>query len=112
MDWLYAAWLVLAAVITFNLSAAGAAALLYGWRSRLRRGSRTFLASAVTGFLPASSFMAIGLYDSGDRLNQDAAVYASIFVMSFAIAAIVSLPGAIIVSRKLEAPGDDFRAFE
>jgi hypothetical protein len=32
--------------------------------------------------------------------------------MCFAVATLVSVPGAIFVASKLEAPGDDFRAFE
>lgn len=112
MQWVLFAVIVLAAVVSFNLCAAGVAAVLHAWRSKMRRGGRTVLASAVAGFLPASSIMAIGILGSPENITQDAAVYAAIFGICFAVATLVSLPGAIIVARKLEAPGNDHRAFE
>lgn len=107
------AWLALVSIIGLNGFAAGVVAILHAWRSGLRRGGRMLAASAFAGLLSGSSFVGIvflGTLDDGT--TESIWLLAAVFGFFFAVAMIVSVPGALLVTRKLEAPGDDYRAFE
>ena len=106
------AWVGLASIVGLNGFAAGVAAVLYAWRSGLRRGGRTFLASVLAGFLSASSFIGLGLLGSPELATEEPWILVGVFGGLFAVATVISGPGALLVARKLEKPGDDFRAFE
>src|SRR5687767_11061765 len=111
MEWIIGIWMIVISVVGVNLCAAGIAAILHAWRSKFRRGGRVVAAAAVAGFLPSSSLLAVGLAESAwSGPSEEPFVMAIAFGVVMAIAAIVALPGALIVARKLEAPGDDFRA--
>jgi hypothetical protein len=110
--WLLGIWLALATIVGLNGVAGGVAAFLHTSRSKLSRGGRTFFASAIAGFLPASSIAAIAVLGSAEGATEDPRALLFIFGMGFAVATLVSVPGAIFVANRLEAPGDDFRAFE
>jgi hypothetical protein len=64
MDWFIGIWVIIISVVGINLCAAGTAAILHAWRSKIRRGGRIMAAAAVAGFLPSSSFLAYGLAQS------------------------------------------------
>jgi hypothetical protein len=104
------AWIGIVILVGLNGFAAGAAAILHLWRSRLARGTRSMLAAALAGALPASFLIVIPMADSG--MGEPFAVFLLAFAVVLAGATAVSLPGAIIVSKKLEKPGEEFRAFE
>lgn len=113
MEWVIGIWAILVSVIGFNLSAAGMVAILHAWGSKMRRGGRIMMAALVAGLLPASALIAVGLADTvWSSSPEEPFVMALAFGMVLAVATVVSLPGALIVARKLEAPGDDYRAFE
>ena len=105
-------WFAIVSIIGLNGFAAGLAAILYLWRRSLRRGSRATIAAAVSGFLPATIFIPMALTDREFVAGDGIMIAAVGFTTFWAVAMAVSLPGALIVARKLEAPGDDFRAFE
>jgi hypothetical protein len=110
--WLVGIWLLFVAVVALNGVAGTAAAMQHALRSKQSRGGRTFLASAIAGFLAASSIVAIAILGTAEGEPQAPMVLVAVFGMCFAVATLVSVPGAIVVANKLEAPGDDFRAFE
>ena len=110
--WLVGIWLVLVTIVGLNGIAGGVAAFLHASRSKRSRGGRTFLASAVAGFLPASSIVAIVIVGATEDTTETPMVLVAIFGMCFAVATLVSVPGAIVVANKLESPGEDYRAFE
>jgi hypothetical protein len=114
MEWLIAVWAIAMVVIAFNLCAAGVAAILHAWRSKIRRPARVAAAAATTGVLPASTLIVVGLVEVGWPTSsvEDPFVAALAFALVMGLTMLASLPGAFIVARKLEAPGDDFRAFE
>lgn len=108
-EWIVVGWVIVVTIVGLNGFAAGVAAILHARRSKLRRGSRTVLAAAIAATLPASFFVVVPLaegwrsWDSGWLLALAAVL---------GLGAAVSLPGASIITRKLEAPGDEYRAFE
>jgi len=114
MEWIIGVWAIAMVIIGFNLCAAGVAAILHAWRSKMRRPARVVAAAAVTGVLPASTLIVAGLVEVGWRTSssEEPFVAALVFTLVMGLTMLASLPGAIIVSRKLEAPGDDFRVFE
>lgn len=113
MEWIIIIWLIVFSILVFNLCAAGVVAILHAWRSKMRRGGRIVTAAALAGFLPSSTFLAGGLVESlTSSSSEEPFVMALAFGMIMLIATVVSLPGALIVARKLDTPGDDFRTFE
>ncbi len=86
MEWVVVIWVVLATIVGLNGLAAGVAAMLHAWRSPLKRGGRTFWASAVAGFLPASSLVAVAILGSTENTTEGPMVLVSIFGMCFAVA--------------------------
>jgi hypothetical protein len=58
--------------------------------------------------------LVVGLIQSGlpDSSPEEPLYVALAVALIMAVTMIVSLPGALIVCRKLDAPGDDFRTFE
>jgi hypothetical protein len=106
-----AIWVSFVLIVILNGCAAGVVAILHAWRSSMRRGGRVIVAVAVTASLPAIMFVPAFI---GDSLNPAEEPVVMVIAMSaiFVVAFVTSLPGAVIVARKLEAPGDEFRAFE
>lgn len=100
-------WLGFVSLIGLNGFAAGVVAILHAWRRKMRRGGRILLASAAAGSLPTSVIFVIMMTES-----EELVVVALGLVMVLAVSGVLSLPGAMIVARKLERPGDQFRAFE
>jgi len=110
--WIILTWLGIVTTIGLNGFAAGLAAILSLWRPTTRRVGRTLLASAFSGFLPASIFFPMALTQREFIGGEGPIVAAVAFAVVFVIAAVASLPGAIFMTRKLEKPGNEFRAFE
>jgi len=105
-------WVIVVLVILLNGCAAGVVAILHVRGSKMRRGSRVATATAVTGFLPASMFIPFAISDVALTGSEEPLVIAIALVMSFGLAMVLSLPGALVMSRKLEAPGEEYRTFE
>jgi hypothetical protein len=104
-------WAIFVSIVGLNGFAAGIVTVLYLWRRQQRRGTRVLAAVMLTALLPAS------LMAPGMLMSASAGATAPVGMLVgtaflFAAAMVVSLPGALIVARKLEAPGDEFRAFE
>ena len=108
-DTIILVWVIAVTVLALNGFAAGVAALFYA-RKSMRGGSRNLLAAALAGLLPASLVIVVPLAQAG--AGEEPYIWLLAFAILFAVSTGVSLPGAIIVSRKLEKPGDEFRAFE
>lgn len=104
-------WTILVSIVGLNGFAAGMAAVLHVWRPQQRRRDRALKAAAITGFLPASLLAPamIGGFSAGSEALTGLIIgFAAIYLIS----SVVSLPGATIVARSLERPGDAYRAFE
>jgi len=100
-------------MLGLNGFAAGMVASLSIWRRRMRRSARIVSASALAGLLPASIFVIAGASELfGTSASEESAVWAFVVGLVLIVAAAVSLPGAIIVGRKLDRPGDEYRTFE
>ena len=113
MEWVVGIWAIVVGIAILNLCAAGVAAVMHAWRSKMRRGGRIVTAAAVTGFLPASTLLAAGIAETAwSSTAEEPLVMGLAFAMLLTIGMVVSLPGALLVARKLEAPGDDYRSFE
>jgi hypothetical protein len=106
------AWLGIVGVIGLNGFAAGVAAALHLWQSRMRRAPRILLAAGVTGMLPASLILAMGLTDRSFLMGEGPLVMLAAFAMLFGPGAVLALPGAVVITRKLAQPNVDYRAFE
>ena len=105
-------WFAIASIIGLNGFAAGLAAILHLWRRTMRRGARATMSAAVSGLLPASIFIPMAFTDREFVGGEGQIIAAVGFATFWAVATAVSLPGSLIISRKLEAPGEEFRAFE
>ena len=112
MEWAVLIWILVSAAAGLNLSAAGVAAILHAWRVNMRRGGRMFAAAVIAALVPTSGFVAIALSESATATSEDPFIVAIVFLAIQAVCTLVSLPGAAVVARKLEHPGDDFRVFE
>jgi hypothetical protein len=110
-DALLAIWVTLVSIVILNGCAAGVAAMIHARRSPMRRGGRLMLAVGVTALLPTSMFIPAFI---GDSLANTEEPYVMAFAVAaiFVVALVTSIPGALIMARKLEQPGDEFRAFE
>jgi hypothetical protein len=108
-EWVIGIWAFVVAIVGLNLCAAGMAAILHAWRSQMRRGGRAVLASALSAILPSSFLVVVPLTEGWGEWESG---WILAIAMALALGTVVSLPGSLFVARKLEAPGDDFRAFE
>jgi hypothetical protein len=106
------AWLGIVGVIGLNGFAAGVAAVLHLWQSRMRRAPRIVLAAGVTGLLPASLILVMGLTDRTFLMGEGPFVMLVVFAILFGPGAVLALPGAVVITRKLAQPNVDYRAFE
>jgi hypothetical protein len=104
------AWVGIVIVVGLNGFAAGAAAVLHLWRGRMAHGARSMLAAALAGALPASFMIVVPMAESG--MGGQFTIFLLAFAVIFAGATAISLPGAIIISKKLAKPGEEYRAFE
>jgi hypothetical protein len=67
----------------------------------------------VAGFIPTSIIVAIGVSEEiAGGSAEEPMIVALACVMIQLIATVVSVPGALIVGRKLDGPGDAYRTFE
>ena len=110
MEAFTAIWTILIAIIGLNGFAAGVAAVLHSRRAKQRRRARIVTAAAVTGLLPACVMIPPVLAQMSIGAEAPIALLGTgaVFLVTMA----VSLPGAAVVARRLEAPGEDYRAFE
>ena len=109
-EWIIFGWVIFVVVLALNLTSAGVAALLHCWRGKSGRGSRIVLAGLVAGSLPASFLIVVPLAQGGD--GTEPVYWILALGLVFAVAVGLSLPGAIVVTRRLARPGEDYRAFE
>lgn len=109
-EWVIVGWVAFVILLMLNGTSAGVAALLHCWLGRFGSGARILFAAFAAGALPASFFIVVPLVD-GDLRSQP--VYMALaLVMVLAVGAGLALPAAIVVTRKLAKPGEDYRAFE
>ena len=106
-----AIWVIVVFIVMLNGCAAGVVGMLHAWRSKMGRGMRTLTAVVLTALLPSSMFIPSGFMDA-TMGTEGPLILGLAFGMVFALTLIVSLPGALIVARKLEQPGEEYRAFE
>jgi hypothetical protein len=111
-DTVLAIWVIVVWIFVLNCCAAGVGAMLHIWRRKIRRGGRIVAAAAIAGLLNIGMFVPVAFTDptwaGPDGPLFLGVVFLGVLVLTFVIA----LPGAMVVARKLEAPGDDYRAFE
>ncbi|KRA83109.1 hypothetical protein [Altererythrobacter sp. Root672] len=111
MQIIYSVWIILVVAVGLNGFAAGVAAALSVWGPAWKRPSRILVAAASAGFLPFGVLIPATFLELSSGMKESTYLALGFGVM-FVIATVVSLPGAIVVSRKLERPSDDFLAFE
>jgi hypothetical protein len=105
-----ALWSLLVTLAMMNLCAAGIAAIVYAWSRRIGHGGRVAIGALVTGSIPVVAFLPIY---AGDFLRTpDPEWRFAAMPVLLIILAVFSAPCAWLVSRKLDAPRDEFRAFE
>jgi hypothetical protein len=109
-EWIILGWVMLVTVLMLNGTSAGVAALLHCWPGRFGRGGRILLAALAAGALPASFLIVVPLA-SAEALGQPSSLMLGMALV-FAVGAGLALPGAIVVTRKLAKPGEEYRAFE
>ena len=102
-------WMLIVTLVGLNGFAAGVAAVLHIWRRGMRRRTRVLLASVAGGLLPVSPLLAFAF---GGEVTGEPRVLVIVAGVFSAAAVVASLPGAVIVARRLEGPGDAVRAFE
>ena len=105
-------WAGLVFALILNGCAAGVVAMLHAWRSSMGRGGKAVAAGFATGVGTGAMFMTFAIDDLTTSDTEGPLVVGLALAVFVAIATVVSLPGALIVARKLDRPGEDFRAFE
>jgi hypothetical protein len=111
MEPFIAIWTILVSIIGLNGFAGGVAAVLHTRRDKKRRRTRILTAAAMAGLLPACVMILPMLEAVSIGAEAPIALVigvGGVFLMTMA----VSLPGAIVVARRLEAPGEEYQAFE
>ena len=108
-DFIALGWMLIVTLVGLNGFAAGVVAVLHIWRRETRRRTRILLASVAGGLLPMSPLLAFAFGGEVTGVPLVLVIVAGVFS---AMAAAASLPGAVIVARRLEGPGDAVRAFE
>ena len=104
-------WAILVSIIGLNGFAAGVVAVLHLWRPEQSRGGKVLFAVVFSGLLPTSLMIPSFLFAASVGTIAPVGMMIGAVVM-FVLALVISLPGALIVARKLDAPGDHYRAFE
>ena len=107
--WIAFVWVLLVLLVGLNGFAAGVVAVLHIWSSATPRRTRIVSAGAATALLTASPLLALAL---GGEVTGEPLVLVVLVGLFSVLAAAASLPGALIVARKLEGPVDVVRAFE
>ena len=105
-----AIWAIALFVIILNGCAAGIAAFLHV-RRKMGRGGKVVGAIFGSGLLTAGIFIPAMISDFTMQA-EGALIIVLALLAIFVVAAFVSLPGALVITRRLEAPGDEYRAFE
>ena len=111
-DALILTWFGVVSLIGLNGFAAGTAAMMSSASRRISRWGRIVFSVLMAGMLPASAVILVLLvpaeFGLGEELRNPLPVFGTLLV----IGAAVSLPGAWLITRKLEKPGEEFHAFE
>jgi len=111
MSALIGIWAIAVFVVVLNGFSAGLTAFFHLWRSKQARRSRALTAAAITGLIPLVVAAPAVLTQTS---NGTVSVVG--FIVGFGVLSVltmaVSLPGAVIIARKLDGPGDAYRAFE
>ena len=103
------AWMAFGALLVCNLIAAGCAALFHIWRGDSTPGVRMLAGAAMGGFIPAVLLGGLVMIGAGTPANINAwIVMAPVFLFGL----VASLPGAILVTKKLNRPPDYRSHFE
>jgi len=105
-------WVIVIWILVLNCCAAGVAAVFHIWYATMRRRVRNVAAAAVAALLNGAMFVPVTLTEPMAADSEEPLVLGAVFLAVLAITFLVTLPGAMVVSSKLAAPGDDFRAFE
>ena len=107
MQALIGLWTLVLFIVLLNGFSAGVVAGLHVWRRR----QRILAAAAVAGLVPAAIAVPSRLIDISVGTQAPFALVVSIAVMSLVTMA-ASLPGAMIIARKLDGPGNAHMVFE
>ena len=103
------AWIAAFGVFIVNLIAAGCAALFHIWSGDSTPGVRMLAGAAMGGFIPAVLLGGLVMIGAGTLANINAwIVMAPVFLFGL----VASLPGAILVTKKLNRPPDYRSHFE
>lgn len=105
-------WSLVFWLVGINGFSAGAAAALHIWKGKVRLRTRVLLACGIAGLLPSSLLVMIAAVEDAGGSLEAGMGFTIAFVGSLLVTGLVSLPGALIVSRKLAGPGDAWRSFE
>jgi hypothetical protein len=104
-------WAIVVGVVGLNGFAAGTVAVVHLWKRQQSRGGKVLIAAISSALLP-TSLIVPGMLLSASVGGTAPAYVVLGAIMMFAMSLVASLPGAIVVARKLEKPGDEYRAFE
>ena len=104
-------WFGVVTFLALNGFAAGVAAAFYAWRRAISRWGRIFYSAGMAGLLPAS-IMILAVVNPDQYPIEDRIWIFPAACLIFSVGFVASVPGAWIITRKLEQPGDEFRAFE
>ena len=107
--WIAFVWVLLVLLVGLNGFAAGVVAVLHIWSSATPRRTPIVSAGAATALLTASPLLALAF---GGEVTGEPLVLVVLVGLFSVLAAAASLPGALIVARKLERPVDAVCAFE
>jgi hypothetical protein len=107
--WIALVWMLIVILIGLNVFAAGVVALLHIWSRGTRLRTQILSAGVASGLLTASPLFAMAL---GGEVTGEPMVLVIVTAVFSAMAAAASLPGAAIVARRLEGPGDAVRVFD
>jgi len=104
-------WGIVVGVIGLNGFAAGIVTVLHLWKRCQSRGGKVLIA-AVSSALLSTGIIGPRLLFLSSAGGTTPAMIALGAIIMFVVAMAASLPGAIIVARKLEAPDDVYRTFD
>ena len=111
METIIGIWAVGFSVFVLNGFAAGLAAALHVWRKDQPRRSRVLTAAGITALVPVVITLPAIYFEVSTGASAVVPVIVG-FAFICGVTMAISLPGAVIIARKLDGPGEAYRAFE
>lgn len=106
------AWIFIVLAVLMNGCSGGVAAVLHRRRHTFRRAGRIATSALVTGLISTSMILPVASVDPQWADSGGPLILVLALAAVLAIATLICVPGAFLIARRLEGPGDEYRTFE